>query len=84
MSAIPPANALRSPQLACPLGVLALELVSGPLQRAIDHGAIAAGEFDGTCLDDEATEFDQMPCALAALPLAKRKGRRHRTSTLSI
>jgi hypothetical protein len=51
------------------LGVLAVELVSRPLQRAIVHGGIVVGEFDDTRLDDEATKFDQMPCALAALDL---------------
>ena len=49
--------------------MLALEPISRPLQRAADHGGIAAGEFDDTRLDDEATKFDQMPCALAALDL---------------
>ena len=68
-----PANALCSPQLARPLGVLALELVSDPLQCAIDHCGVVVGEFDETRLDGEATKFDQMPCALAALDLPNAK-----------
>lgn len=43
-----------------------MELVSHPWQRAIDHGGIAGG-FDDARLYDEATKFDQMACALAAL-----------------
>ncbi len=49
--------------------LLALELVCHPKQRAVDHGAVVAGEVHNPGLDDEAAEFDQMPRALAALDL---------------
>jgi len=51
------------------LAVLAFELVGHPKQRPLDHGAIIAGQVHDTRLDDETTEFDQMPCSPAALHL---------------
>jgi len=60
---------LSGPQLPRPFAVFALELVRHPEQRAVDDGAIIASEFDNACLDDEAAEFNQVPCALAALDL---------------
>ena len=49
--------------------LIALELVGHPEQRAVDDGAIVAGQVHDPGLDDEAAEFDQMPRALAALDL---------------
>ena len=49
--------------------MVALELVSHPEQRAKNGGAIIAGQIHDTSLDDEASEFNEMPRALAALDL---------------
>src|SRR5579863_2529191 len=60
---------LRGPERPCAFTLLAFELVGHPEQRAVDHGAIFAGQVHDPGLDDEAAEFDQMPCALPALDL---------------
>src|SRR5262245_33217826 len=49
--------------------LIALELVGHPEQRAIDGGAIIAGQFHDTGFDDEAAEFDELPRAPTALDL---------------
>lgn len=49
--------------------MLALKFTCHPEQRAVDDGAIVAGQFDDTRLDHEPTELDQMPRAPAALHL---------------
>jgi len=49
--------------------LIALKLVSHPEQRAVDGGAIIAGQFHDTGFDDEAAQFDEVPRALAALDL---------------
>ena len=36
-------------------------------ERAVEHGAIIAGEIDQTGFPNKPAEFDQMPCALAPL-----------------
>ena len=43
--------------------LIALELVGYPEQRAVDDGAVVAGEVDDSRLNDKAAEFDQMTCA---------------------
>ena len=60
---------LRGPERPCVFTLLALELIGHPEQRAVDHGAIIAGQVHDPGLDDEAAEFDQMPRALAAFDL---------------
>ena len=60
---------LRGPERPCVFALIAFELVSYPEQRAVDHGAIVAGQVYDPGLDDEAAEFDQMPRPLAALDL---------------
>jgi len=49
--------------------VFAVELFGHPDHRAVDHGAVVAGQVHDARLDDEAAEFDQMPRSLAALDL---------------
>ena len=51
------------------LALIAFEPFCDPEQRAEDNGAIIAGQVRYTRLDDEATQFDQVPRALAALDL---------------
>src|SRR5579883_2518933 len=51
--------------------LIALELVSHPEQRTVDNGAIIADQFHDTGFDDEATQFDKMPRALAAFDLPR-------------
>src|SRR5262249_36363614 len=60
---------LRGPQRSHPLALIAFELVAHPEQRAIDRGAVVAGQFDDPGLDDETAEFDEVPRPLAALDL---------------
>ena len=48
---------------------MALQLGADPKQCAVDGSAIIFGELNNACLDDKATEFDQMPGALAPLDL---------------
>lgn len=60
---------LSGPQFPRPFAVLAVELVGRPEHRAVDHGAIIAGQVHDPGFDHEAAEFDQMPGALAALDL---------------
>ena len=57
---------LFGPQFARPFTVLAVELFGHPDHRAVDHGAVVAGQVYDPGLDDKAAEFDQMPGALAA------------------
>jgi hypothetical protein len=57
------------PDAAHPFAVLALQFVGHPEQRAVKDGAVVASEFDNARLDDEATQLDQMPRALATLDL---------------
>ncbi len=63
---------LRGPQASRALAIIASELVGHPEERAVDHGAIVAGQVHDPGLDDETAEFDQMPGALPAfdLPIA--------------
>src|SRR5215472_5668833 len=49
--------------------LIAFELVAHPEQRAIDRGAVVAGQFDDPGLDDETAEHDEMSRPLAALDL---------------
>lgn len=51
------------------LAFIALQFRGDPEHRAVDRSAIVIGELDDAYLDDEPTEFDQMPGALAALDL---------------
>ena len=60
---------LFGPQFARPFTVLAVELFGHPDHRAVDHGAVVAGQVYDPGLDDKAAEFDQMPGALAAFDL---------------
>ena len=60
---------LCGPQRSCPFALIALELVGAPEQRAEDDGAIIAGQVNDPGFDDEPTEFDEVPRALAALDL---------------
>src|SRR5690606_33490717 len=48
---------------------LAAELFGNPDHRAVDRGAVVIGQVHDARLDDEATEFDQMARAPAALDL---------------
>ena len=57
------------PKCPCMLVLIASELVAHPEQRAIDHGAVVAGQVHDTGFNDEAAKFDKMPRALAALDL---------------
>ncbi len=50
---------------------IAFEPVGDPEQRAENGGAVVAGQFDKSGLDDETAEFDQMPRPLAALDLPR-------------
>jgi hypothetical protein len=63
-----PVFPLRS-KCPCMLVLIAFELVADPEQRAIDHGAVVAGQFDNPGLDDKTAEFDEKPRPLAALDL---------------
>ena len=65
----PPANACFPFAAHSSRAMVALELVSHPEQRAKNGGAIIAGQIHDTSLDDEASEFNEMPRALAALDL---------------
>jgi hypothetical protein len=49
---------LCGPQASRVLALIALELVGHPEQRAVNHGAIIAGQVHETGLDNEAAEFD--------------------------
>ena len=60
---------LRGPERPCVFTLLAFELVGHPEHRAVDHRAVVSGEVHDSGLDDEAAEFDQMPCPLAAFYL---------------
>ena len=51
------------------LVLIASELVAHPEQRAIDRGAVVAGQFDNPGLDDKTAEFDEKPRPLTALDL---------------
>jgi hypothetical protein len=51
--------------------LIALELVSHPKQRAVDRGAIIAGQLHDASLDNEPAQFDEVPRALAALDLPR-------------
>lgn len=53
------------------LAVMALQFGGDPKQRAIDGGAIVVGQINDPCLDDEATEFDQMSGTLTSLDLPR-------------
>ena len=55
------------PDAASVFSVLTLELFGHPDHCAVDHGAVIAGQIHDARFDDEATDFDQVPCALAAL-----------------
>lgn len=61
----------RGPERASPFALVAFELVSTPEQRAENHGAVVAGQVHDASFDDEATEFDKMPRALAAIDLPR-------------
>src|SRR5579872_5218560 len=60
---------LRGPERPRVFVLVAVELVSHPKQRTVDQGAVIAGQVHDPGLDDEAAEFDQMPCALAPFDL---------------
>lgn len=60
---------LSGPKFPRPFAVLALELVGHPEQRAVNYGPVIAVRLHNAGFDDEAAEFDQMPCALAAFDL---------------
>ena len=60
---------LRGPERTCVFTLLAFELVGHLEQRAVDRGAIIAGQVPDPSLDDEAAEFDQMPRPLATFDL---------------
>src|ERR1700749_2881710 len=49
--------------------LIAFEPVGHPKQRAEDRGAVVAGQVDDSGFNDQAAEFDEMTCALAALDL---------------
>lgn len=57
------------PDAARMFAALALELFGDPDHCAEDHGAVVVGQVHDACLDDEATEFDQMARPLAPLDL---------------
>src|SRR5579871_6501963 len=59
----------RGPERPCVFTLLVFEVVGHPEQRAVDHGAVVAGEVHDPSLDDEAAEFDQVAGALATLDL---------------
>jgi hypothetical protein len=52
-------------------GLIALELVGHPEQRAENGGAVVAGQVHDTGFDDEATEFDEVPRALTTFDLPR-------------
>src|ERR1700704_3782836 len=54
------------PQRSRLFALIAFELVRHPEQRTEDGGAIIAGQLYDASLDDEASEFNEMPRALAA------------------
>lgn len=58
---------LCGPERSGLFALIAFELVCHPEQRAEDDGAIIAGQVHDTSLDDEASQFDQVPRSLAAL-----------------
>lgn len=64
-----PLRSHRRPEAARAFSLVTAELVGHPEQRAVDDGAVVAGELDDARLDHKPAEFDQMPCALAALDL---------------
>ena len=49
------------------IAFFALQLARDRQERAIERGAIIAGQFDQPSLHDQATQFDQMPRAFPAL-----------------
>jgi hypothetical protein len=55
------------PQRPRLFALITLELISHPEQRTEDTGTIIAGQVDDPGFKHEATEFNEMPRALAAL-----------------
>jgi hypothetical protein len=60
---------LYYPERSRLLTLTTLELVGDPEQRPIDHGTVIAGQIDDAGFHDEAAEFNEAPCSLAALDL---------------
>ena len=60
-----------APDRPRPFALIALELVSHPKQRAVDRGAIIAGQVHDAGFDDEAAKLDEVPRALAAFDLPR-------------
>src|SRR5215472_4359007 len=62
---------LCSPERQRLLAVIASELVGHPEQRAVDDGAVVAGQVHDARLDDETAQFNEVPRALAAFDLPR-------------
>lgn len=62
------------------LALLITKQIADRKKCAVERGAIVVRELDQVGFDDEAAEFDQMPCALAAIhaPLARIMPRKFR------